>query len=169
MNKCFLHLLPILALAVATPGYAAEQAQQSARAPAAEGPALELAVQAAQVAIAACATADGQTIAVSLVDSAGVLKVLLAADGTSQRGVTSSTAKALTALHYQKDTQQLFERVNNDEAFAAEIAANPSFNARPGGIVIRSGDRIIGALGVGGGRTDHECGLAGLEKIADRL
>src|SRR6187402_439001 len=101
MKKAFITLcigLPFLSLHIA-----AQQTQSSsapARVPAAYGPSLELAIEAAQVALATCAKAGGQTIGASVVDSAGVLKVLLAADGTSPRGVASSTAKALTALTY---------------------------------------------------------------------
>jgi uncharacterized protein GlcG (DUF336 family) len=141
----------------------------SARVPAAYGPSLELSIEAAQVAIAACAKEGGQTIGVSLIDSAGVLKVLLAADGTSPRGVSSSTAKALTALQYKTTTKDLFERIPTDKKLADEIAANTALNGRPGGILITKGGKIVGAIGVGGGRTDHECALAGLKQIQDRI
>lgn len=150
----------------------AQQAQTSSapsRIPAAYGPSLELAIEAARVAIATCAKAGGQTIGASVVDSAGVLKVLLAADGTSPRGVSSSTAKAITALTYKSATKDLFERIPNDKALADNIAANTSLNARPGGVPLKVGDKIVGAIGVGGGKTDHECALAGIEKIQSRL
>jgi len=151
---------------------AAQQAQTSSaptRIPAAYGPSLELAIEAAQVALATCAKAGGQTIGASVVDSAGVLKVLLAADGTSPRGVSSSTAKAITALTYQSATKDLFERIPNDKALADKIAASTALNARPGGALLKVGDKIVGAIGVGGGKTDHECALAGIEKIQSRL
>lgn len=170
MKKSILVLfisLPFLSL-----NSTAQQVQTSsapARVPAAYGPSLELAIEAAQVAIATCAKAGGQTIGASVVDSAGVLKVLLAADGTSPRGVSSSTAKAITALTYKSATKDLFERIPNDKAFADKIAANTSLNARPGGALLKVGDKIVGAIGVGGGKTDHECALAGIEKIQGRL
>jgi uncharacterized protein GlcG (DUF336 family) len=139
------------------------------RAPVAKGPALELAIEAARVAIETCAADGGQKIGASVVDSAGVLKVLLAADGTSPRGVSSSTNKALTALQYKKSTSALFEQVKTDKALADTIAATPTLNSRPGGILIQVGDEIIGAIGVGGGRTDEPCAIAGLQKIQSRL
>lgn len=170
MKKTFLTLcigLPFLSF-----NLAAQQTPSSsapARVPAAYGPSLELAIEAAQVALATCAKAGGQTIGASVVDSAGVLKVLLAADGTSPRGVASSTAKAITALTYKSATKDLFEKIPSDKAFADQIAANTALNARPGGILIKVGDKVVGAIGVGGGKTDHECALAGLEKIQSRL
>lgn len=141
----------------------------AARVPAAKGPALELAAEAARKAIETCAADGGQKIGVSVVDSTGVLKVLLAADGTSPRGVSSSTAKALTALNFKTNTSQLFEQIKTDKALADNIAANTALNARPGGVLIRVGDEIIGAIGVGGGRTDEPCAVAGIQTVQSRL
>lgn len=146
-----------------------EPAANANRVPAAKGPALELAIEAARVAIETCAADGGQKIGASVVDAAGVLKVLLAADGTSPRGVTSSTNKALTALQYKKSTSVLFEQAKTDKALADTIAATPTLNGRPGGILIQVGDEVIGAIGVGGGRTDEPCAIAGLQKIQSRL
>lgn len=139
------------------------------RVAAAKGPSLELAIEAAQVAIETCAADGGQKIGVSVVDSTGVLKVLLAADGTSPRGVSSSTNKALTALQFKKSTSALTEQIKTDKTLADSIAAIPNYNTRPGGILIQVGSEVIGAIGVGGGKTDEPCALAGLNKIQRRL
>jgi uncharacterized protein GlcG (DUF336 family) len=142
---------------------------QRAQVPAARGPSLELAIEAARVAIETCAADGGQKVGVSVVDSAGVLKVLLAADGTSPRGVTSGNSKAVTALTYKTNTSKLTEQIKTDKALGDTIAANTALNARPGGVLIRVGDEVIGAIGVGGGRTDEPCALAGLQKVQSRL
>jgi len=142
---------------------------QRPQVPAARGSALELSIEAARVAIETCAADGGQKIAASVVDSAGVLKVLLAADGTSPRGVASSTAKAVTALNFKSPTSQVGEQAKTDKILADKIAADTTINARPGGILIKVGDEIIGAIGVGGGKTDEPCALAGLQKIQARL
>ena len=136
--------------------------------PAAHWSTLESAIEAANAAIEACAEKDGQKVSVSVLDSAGVLKVLLASDGASERGVLSSQNKALTVLHYKAPTSQLYAKLESDKALAAEIAANPKFNARPGGVLLKVGEEIIGALAVGGGKTDEECALAGVGKIEPR-
>ena len=142
---------------------------QRVQVPAARGPSLELAIEAALVAIETCAADGGQKVGVSVVDSAGVLKVLLAADGTSPRGVTSGNTKAVTALTYKSNTSQLTEQIKSDKVLGDTIAANTSLNARPGGVLIKVGDEIIGAIGVGGGHTDEPCALAGLQKVQSRL
>lgn len=135
--------------------------------PAAHGPTLESAIEVATAAVDACADKD-QRAGVSIVDAAGVLKVLLAADGTSERGVLSSTAKAITALHFKAPTSELHTKQNTDKALAAQIAANPGFNARPGGVLLKFNNEIIGAIGVGGAKTDEECALAAIDKIEAR-
>ena len=142
---------------------------QRPQVPAAKGPALELAIEAARVAIETCAADGSQKIAVSVVDSAGVLKLLLAADGASPRGVTSSTNKAVTALNFKTATSQLGEQAKTDKVLADKIAADTALNARPGGVLLKVGDEIIGAIGVGGGKTDEPCALKGIEKIQARL
>lgn len=159
------------AMAADAPAEAAKPAAAPARTqvPAAKGPALDLAIEAARVAIETCAADGGQKIGVSVVDSAGVLKVLLAADGTSPRGVTSGNAKALTAIQYKTNTSKLTEQIKTDKALGDTIAANTALNARPGAVLIKVGDEIIGAIGVGGGRTDEPCAVAGLQKIQNRL
>ncbi|GGY71672.1 hypothetical protein GCM10011613_15650 [Cellvibrio zantedeschiae] len=153
----------------AKPAEAAPAGQQRQQVPAARGPALELAIEAARIANETCAADGGQKIATSVVDSAGVLKVLLASDGASPRGVASSTNKAVTALNFKASTSQLAEQAKTDKALADKVAADTTINVRPGGILIKVGDEIIGAIGVGGGRTDEPCALAGLQKIQARL
>jgi uncharacterized protein GlcG (DUF336 family) len=134
----------------------------------ARGPNLALAIEAARASIETCAASD-QKIGVSVLDSAGVLKVLLASDGASVRGVQSSTNKASTALSFKAATSQLAEQIKTDKELSDKIASNTSFNARGGGILIKVNNEIIGAIGVGGAHTDEDCALAGLKEIQSRL
>lgn len=139
--------------------------------PPARGPALDLALEAARTALDNC-SARQQKVSVSVVDSAGVLKALLATDGAHARGVASSTNKAVTALTFNSATAALGEKAKSDPALAARIAANPSFNARGGGVTITVGGALIGAIGVGGARgsdIDEACALAGLAQVQSRL
>jgi uncharacterized protein GlcG (DUF336 family) len=143
----------------------------SAQPPAARGPSLKLALEAAQKALDTCKGLD-QKIGVTVVDSAGVLKVVLATDGASTRGVTSSTNKALTALAFTAPTSELGEKIKTDTALAEKVAANASYNSRAGGVLLKVGDDVIGAIGVGGAKgseKDEACAVAGLQKIKGRL
>ncbi|MES2946635.1 MAG: heme-binding protein [Pseudomonadota bacterium] len=139
--------------------------------PAARGPALDAALDAARTAISTC-TERSQKIGVTVLDSAGVIKVVLATDGSSARGVASSTSKALTALQFKSPTSALAEQLKTDKALADKIAADPKLNARAGGILVRVGDEVIGAIGVGGARgseVDEACAVAGLTAVQSRL
>lgn len=170
-NKTIKYTTTFLLIASASFAHAApppaNDAAKKPPQPAAHGSTLESSIEAAQASIDACAE-KGQPSGVSVVDSAGVLKVLLASDGASERGVLSSTNKAVTALHFKAATSELFAKIGTDKELAAKIAANPNFNARPGGVLIKNGDEIIGAIGVGGAKTDEECALAGIDKFEAR-
>jgi len=150
---------------------AANAAGANPPAPAARGPSLDLALEAARTAVETCKGLD-QKIGVTVVDSAGVLKVFLAADGASTRGVASSTNKALTSLAFGAPTGELGEKVKTDTSLAEKISANPNYNTHAGGLLLKVGSDVIGAIGVGGAKgseKDESCASAGLQKIQSRL
>ena len=157
--------------AAQTPPAAQAISGTQAPVPAARGPSLKLALEAAQKAVNTCKGLD-QKVGVTVVDSAGVPKVVLATDGASTRGVASSTNKALTALVFSSATSVLAEKIKSDPALAERVAANPNSNARAGGLLLKVGDDIIGAIGVGGAKgseKDEACALAGLKSVQHRL
>jgi uncharacterized protein GlcG (DUF336 family) len=165
--RSFLSLLalaPVLACAQTSPAATPPP-------PPARGPALALAHEAAQSAIDAC-RAKGFDVSVSVVDSAGVLKALLAADGAHERGVNSSTAKARTSLAFREATSAVGKRAAGDAAFDAQVKANAAYNSRAGGLPILVGEQLIGAIGVGGARgseNDEACAQTGLAQVQARL
>lgn len=139
--------------------------------PPARGPELALALEAATTAIKTC-TERQQKIGVAVLDSAGVVKVLLSSDGASPRGSQSGNAKALAALEFKVASSVLQEQIKTDKALADRIAADPKFNARAGAVLIKVGDEVIGAIGVGGARgsdVDEACAVAGLQLVQARL
>jgi len=139
--------------------------------PAARGPALQLALKAAQTAVNSC-LAIQQNVAVSVLDSDGVVRVLLASDGAVARAVQSGINKALTALAFKQASSSIGEKVKTDQHLAGQVAANPNYNTRAGGILLQVHGEIIGAIGVGGARgseKDEACAIAGLKEIQDLL
>ena len=138
---------------------------------AARGPELIVAIEAAQAALDNCRS-QGFSVSASVVDSAGILKVLLAADGAAPRGVQSSTNKAITAITFKAPTSELGERAKADKSFADTLAANSNYNVRAGGILLAIKGEIIGALGIGGGHpseVDEACAKAGVAHVRERL
>ena len=139
--------------------------------PAARGPSMDLAVEAAQTAVAAC-KANGYTVAASVVDSAGVLKVLIAGDGAFKGAVESSTKKATTTIAFKEATASVAEKAKTDAALADKLKADPGLFARAGAQPLLVGGELIGAIGVGGapgGEKDDVCAMTAVEKIKARL
>jgi len=139
--------------------------------PPARGPAIDLAIEAAQAALEAGKSAD-QKVAVSVIDSAGVLKAVLVGDGVGPRAVQNSNFKAQAALAFKESSGALAEKVKTDKALADKVAANPNYLARQGAILIKVGDEIIGAIGVGGARgsdKDEQYAFVALQRVQARL
>ncbi len=166
-------LLGVLALAATSNAVLAQQGGQ----PPARGPEMALALEAAQAAVAACAT-DGVKAATSVVDSAGVLRLLLTADGTSNDQIDISRKKAVTAVALKTATSEVADKMEKDQVFKAKIEADKTLFPRPGGVPLMVGTDAIGAIGVSGasrlngvpgGMRDEACAKAGLEKIKARV
>jgi uncharacterized protein GlcG (DUF336 family) len=162
-----------LALALASHAALAQQGGQ----PPARGPEMALALEAAQAAVAACGI-EGVKAATSVVDSAGVLRLLLTADGASNDQIEISRKKAVTAVTLKAVTSEVADKMTKDQAFKARIEADKTLFPRPGGLPLMAGSDVIGAIGVSGasrlnglpgGVRDEACARAGLEKIKARL
>jgi uncharacterized protein GlcG (DUF336 family) len=143
----------------------------------ARAPDMALALEAVQTAISTC-TANSIKAGASVVDSAGVLRVMFSANGASQGAVESSTKKAYTAALLKDSTYNLQEKMKTDQALTAKVDADKSLFVRPGAVPLIVGNEVIGAIGVGGGQTlngvpggerDAMCAQAGADKIKDRL
>jgi len=130
---------------------------------------LEVAQIIAQGAIDQC-RADGYRATVTILDAGGLLKTFVRDDGSSLLASESSTRKAYTSL--------LFRRTSGEQAKSwAPPKSPPDMSgigviAQPGGVPIRAGEEVIGAIGVGGapgGDKDEVCANAGIAKVADIL
>lgn len=164
------------ALALATISTAA-LAQQGGQQSPARGLEMALALEAAQAAIGVCA-ANGIKAAASVVDSAGVLRLMLAADGAANNQIEISQKKAVTAIVFKAATSEVAEKMEKDQAFKAKVEADKTLFPRPGAVPLMLGNDVIGAIGVSGasglngvpgGARDEACARAGLEKIKARL
>ncbi len=140
--------------------------------PRARGPALALAVEAAQTAIAVC-LANGYKTTATVVDSAGVPVAILSGDGAAERTQMIGLTKTTATIKYKVPSGEIADRVKTDAALDAEVKADPKIGtARRGALPIKVGGEIIGAMSVSGapgGDKDEVCTQAGLDKIASRL
>jgi uncharacterized protein GlcG (DUF336 family) len=157
-------LLSVLALsAVATA--ASAQAVRTER-----NVSLELASQVAAGAVAAC-TAGGYNVAATVVDRAGVVKAVHRADNAGPHTLEASRLKAYTSASAKNNTLAMMEGAQKNPA-AANLVNIPGYLLLGGGVPIRVGNEVIGAVGVGGapgGNLDEQCAVAALDKIKDQL
>jgi uncharacterized protein GlcG (DUF336 family) len=129
-----------------------------------------LASELVAAAVDACAKQDQQVTGV-VVDISGVQQAMLRGDGAGINTVTTAYHKAFTAVGFKTDTIDLVERAKTQPVSSA-IAKVPNLLLAQGGVLIKAGDEVIGAIGISGARgnnIDTACARAGLEKISDRL
>jgi uncharacterized protein GlcG (DUF336 family) len=102
-------------------------------------------------------TANFKPLAFVLLDARGALKAALAEDGTSLKRSEIAHGKAHGALAMGMGSRAIAGMVKERAAFLA--AANHSVGPLipvPGGVLIRSGGKIIGALGISGDTSDND-------------
>jgi uncharacterized protein GlcG (DUF336 family) len=129
-----------------------------------------LAVEAASEAVASCAK-QGYHETAQVVDADGVVIATVRGDGTGAHTLDSALYKAYTAASFKNDTLALAERAKGEDSILP-LAKLPHVMFFGGGVPIKLGDEIIGAIGASGapgGKLDDACAHAGLDRIKDRL
>ncbi len=130
----------------------------------------DLAVEAAQAAIASC-KAQGWNVSVTVADRSGLPKLVLIGDGAGGVSREVTRRKAYTSALLGISTGEFAKRLANPSAFNP-MAYDPQMTSGPGGVPIKVGNETIGAIaaaGAPGGDKDESCALAGLAKISDQL
>ena len=130
---------------------------------------LDLASQIAAATVAAC-SASGYNVTVAVVDRAGSLRALQRADNAGPHTVGAAQGKAYTSASARTTTVML-ENVQKNPG-AATLVDIPGFLVLGGGVPVKVGNEVIGAVGVGGapgGHLDEQCANAGITKVAELL
>jgi uncharacterized protein GlcG (DUF336 family) len=128
---------------------------------------LALATKAATTAVEKC-TQDGYKVSAAVVDKAGVLRVLMRADGAGPHTTDSSRKKAYTAASLGRTTSELGELLVKMPNLQALRDMNHNILILGGGLPIQFGNEVVGAIGVGGApgtHLDDACAQAGLDSI----
>jgi uncharacterized protein GlcG (DUF336 family) len=131
---------------------------------------LALARDAAEAALQNCSS-KGWKVSVAVVDRAGQLKLQLRGDGAGPHTLDSSRRKAYTAASMREGTSKMLE-ISQKSPAAATLPMIDGLLLLGGGLPIKVGDEVIGAIGVSGapgGHLDDECAEAGIARINDRL
>lgn len=137
---------------------------------------IEAAQTAARVALETCLK-EGHRVTVTVLDHAARTKIVLRSDGASPHSVQHSLNKAYTALTFRQTSLEYGKRATASATSAGALHLDKIATAG-GGVPIRSGDEVIGAIGVSGsppgpggagGLTDQRCAQAGIDQIAGSL
>jgi uncharacterized protein GlcG (DUF336 family) len=124
----------------------------------------------AQGAVEACA-ARNFNVTATVVDRAGVVRAVLRADRAGPHTLAASRQKAWTAAS-ARNAPGAMAQAAADNPGARNLVHIEGFLLLGGGVPVRAGEDVVGAVGVGGapsGQIDEECANAGLERAADRL
>lgn len=154
MIRTRLATLALLCLAGAAPAWALSERNM----------ALADAQKLANDTVAAC-QAKGYAVAAAVVDRAGLLKAFARADNAGAHTIDASRAKAFTAASAKAPTSVLMENAQKNPG-AANLVHIPGFLLLGGGVPLKVGNEVVGAIGVGGapgGHLDEQCALAALE------
>lgn len=130
-----------------------------------------LASEIAAEVVASCAK-QGYAETAVVVDADGVRQAVLRGDRAGSHTLDSANDKAYTAASFKTDTSVLVERAKTVPGFAGLFTQLPHLILFGGGVVIKQGDEVIGAIGAAGapgGNLDEACARAGLQHMQDRL
>ncbi|MEO8321188.1 MAG: heme-binding protein [Bradyrhizobium sp.] len=115
-------------------------------------------------------TKDGYKVSVVIVDKAGNVAASVRGDGTNPHTMEFSRLKAYTS-RTRGQTSLEFMKLIADPA-NAYLKQIPDTVGVGGGVPIKAGNEVIGAVGVSGapgGEKDEVCANAGIAKVADAL
>jgi uncharacterized protein GlcG (DUF336 family) len=129
---------------------------------------LALAQTIATAAIAQCRSM-GYKISVTVVDREGLPIVMMRDDGAGLHTPEGSDRKAYTARAFSQPSAAFVKRLEE----RPESVGSRHYSrvlALAGGLPIKVGDEIVGAVGVSGTPgKDDDCAQAGIDKVADQL
>ena len=131
---------------------------------------LDLANQLASASVQAC-QANGYAVSATVVDRAGTVRAVQRADNAGPHTLGASERKAYTAASAKNTTQAMMEASQKNPA-AANLGQIPGYLLLGGGVPVRVGNEVIGAVGVGGapgGNLDEQCAVAAIDKVKDLL
>ena len=125
-------------------------------------PQLSLGLEEAQRAIAAVfdqAKKDGRPVAVAVVDNHGDLITCARMDGAHARVLRYAIRKAYTAAVMGRDTVA-FKKDIQDAGRSLSDYGDPLLTTLQGGLVVRSGNQVVGAIASGGSPRQRDVEMA---------
>ncbi|MGN6571884.1 MAG: GlcG/HbpS family heme-binding protein [Pseudolabrys sp.] len=129
---------------------------------------LAMALTIAEAALAQCQSM-GFKVSVVVVDRDGLPIVTLRGDGAGLQTPEGADRKAYTARTFSQPSAAFQKRMQDDPASVGSRQYTRVL-ALGGGLPIKAGGEIVGAVGVSGSPgKDDVCSQAGIDKVADQL
>jgi uncharacterized protein GlcG (DUF336 family) len=123
----------------------------------------------AEGAITDCKT-RGYGISAVVVDRDGQTIIAMRGDKASIHTMENARRKAYTANTFKQPTKDYAKKLQDPTSVTHQQVTLPNVIAIPGGIPIKVGDDVIGAIGASGSPgVDDECVEAGIAKVQDQL
>src|ERR1700733_11072830 len=97
---------------------------------------------------------------IAVVDAGGNLKAFVRMDGAWLGSIDISIKKAKTARYFDMSTGEIGKLSQPGGPLYNIEHSNGGLISFPGGIPLKQGDRIIGAIGVSGGSVDQDHAVA---------
>lgn len=117
-------------------------------------------------AIQAC-MAKNYEVTVTVVDRAGIIKAVQRTDNAGPHTVKASEMKAYTSLSTKNASGKVMEAAQSN-AGAQNMRDVPGFLLLAGGLPVKVGDEVIGAMGIGGapgGHLDEACAQQAIDSL----
>ncbi|HEE9786309.1 TPA: heme-binding protein [Enterobacter soli] len=117
-------------------------------------------------AIQACMAKNYQ-VTVTVVDRAGIIKAVQRTDNAGPHTVKASEMKAYTSLSTKNASGKVMEAAQSN-AGAQNMRDVPGFLLLAGGLPLKLGDEVIGAIGIGGapgGHLDEACAQQAIDSL----
>jgi len=140
------------------------------------GLSLNSALEMASAALEACRK-HGSQVSITVLDHAGRTKLTFRDDGASPHSVEHSLRKAYTALTYRMPSGEYGKRAAGSFPASAGPLHLSNITTSAGGLPVRAGNAVVGAIGIsgtpgsggagagGGGSADEACAQAGIDRV----
>ncbi len=120
----------------------------------------------AVAAILSAVTERDSPVAIAVVDAHGDLILSLRADGAAARMGRRSRAKAYTAAVMKMDTVEFRDHVIKADGRTLGDWGDPALTSLQGGLVVKSGDDVLGGIAMSGNNTARDEELARIGLLA---
>jgi uncharacterized protein GlcG (DUF336 family) len=97
------------------------------------------------------AVAQSVKIAAVVLDTGGHVVAAVRMDGVGPLNLDVARRKANAVVNLGVSTAEMLQMVSRDPLIQTVLHSEPSIVMLPGGLPIRNGDSLIGALGIAGG------------------